>query len=337
MSRKKLHRWYKEHLSGYSSASIGIHDIVVREKGVDKSIKVPIHKPENIGPHMAIDEKNIGDVCFTILSNRDTGKIASMVGSLKVEHLSKVYDRFDNRMKVRSLTRDMAQNYEWLGRQQFMNAYHVADKFHVIKNVLECLQNIRVEHRQAELAKRRAAHDNHKTAESARKWEAKLSSNEQYKAKPFKYHEYIHSNGDTILQLLARSRGLLFKMPHQWSENQKVRAEVLFEYYPDIKHAYLSIIKFRNWYKKSILPCRRRKEKKLDGNISEMEDLDIFQLSNAASMLKQHKGVILNYFVAHQTNALAENINGIIQRFVRVNFGTKDLDFFLFRLEMYLA
>ncbi len=27
----------------------------------------------------------------------------------------------------------MASNYDWLGRLAFMNAYHVIDKFHVLK------------------------------------------------------------------------------------------------------------------------------------------------------------------------------------------------------------
>ena len=337
MNPKKLHRWYKGHLSGYAANEMGEHDIVVREQGEDIPIKVPIHASENIGPHMAIDEKNIGGHCFTILTNRTTGKIASMVDSLKVEHLVKVYQRFDNRMEVRSLTRDLAQNYDWLGRQMFINAYHVADKFHVIKNVLECLQNIRVEHRQFELARRRQAHESHREEEATRKWKSKLNQNRPYKPRPFKYEEYIHVNGDTTLQLLARSRGLLFKLPHQWTNHQKVRAQILFEAYPDIHHAYKLIIEYRKWYEKSSLNNRSLKEKNLNVIVSKMEDLDIYQLSNVASLIKRHMGVILNYFVAHQTNALAETINGIIQRFVRVNFGTKDLDFFLYRLKAYLA
>ena len=137
MNSKKLHRWYKDHLSGYATCDIGEHDMIVREQGEDILIKVPIHIPENMGAHMAIDEKNIGGHCYTILTNRATGKIASMVDSLKVEHLAKVYQMFDNRMEVRSLTRDLDQNYDWLGRQMFINAYHVADKLHVIKKVLE--------------------------------------------------------------------------------------------------------------------------------------------------------------------------------------------------------
>lgn len=45
-------------------------------------------------------------------------------------------------------------------------------------------------------------------------------------------------NGDTLKQLLARSRYLLYKKQHNWSESQAHRAEILFRLYPDIAEAY---------------------------------------------------------------------------------------------------
>ena len=53
-----------------------------------------------------------------------------------------------------------------------------------------------------------------------------------------KYTSKILSNGDTRKQLLARSRYLLFKSADKWTERQKIRAKILFDSYPDIKHAY---------------------------------------------------------------------------------------------------
>jgi transposase len=46
----------------------------------------------------------------------------------------------------------------------------------------------------------------------------------------------VLSNGDTIKQLLARSRYILFKNERKWTQNQ--RAVILFELYLDIKLAY---------------------------------------------------------------------------------------------------
>lgn len=52
------------------------------------------------------------------------------------------------------------------------------------------------------------------------------------------YIPEILSNGDSIKQLLARSRYLLYKRKHEWTSNQKERAMILFKLYPDIEHAY---------------------------------------------------------------------------------------------------
>ncbi|WP_333558733.1 transposase, partial [Bacteroides xylanisolvens] len=53
--------------------------------------------------------------------------------------------------------------------------------------------------------------------------------NEVYKAEELE-------NGDTLRQLLARSRYLLFKSPDKWTKSQKIRAELLFKQFEDIKH-----------------------------------------------------------------------------------------------------
>ncbi len=42
-------------------------------------------------------------------------------------------------------------------------------------------------------------------------------------------------NGDTLKQLLARSRYLLFKSAEKWTETQKARSKILFDRYQDIK------------------------------------------------------------------------------------------------------
>lgn len=54
-------------------------------------------------------------------------------------------------MKVLSVTRDMAPNYDWLARTTFPNAYQVADKFRVLREILEQLQSVRIRHWQAVL------------------------------------------------------------------------------------------------------------------------------------------------------------------------------------------
>ncbi len=51
--------------------------------------------------------------------------------------------------------------------------------------------------------------------------------------KPFRY-----SNGDTRKQLLARAKFILTKHKSKWTESQRIRAEIIFENYPELKKAY---------------------------------------------------------------------------------------------------
>ena len=191
---KRLDRWYKDYLSGFREAErdgrIGRDDIEVRRAGGRKKIRVPILKESNVGPRMAIDEKTIDGVCYTIISNRETSKIALMADTLRISELRQVLTRFSvkTKMKVRSVTRDMAPNYDWLARTAFPNAYQVADKFHVLREILEQLQSVRIRHRQAILALERKKN---KTVKE------KLTLQEKF------------SNEETLKQLLHR-RGVFF-------------------------------------------------------------------------------------------------------------------------------
>ena len=58
------------------------------------------------------------------------------------------------------------------------------------------------------------------------------------KNKSLKYTPQLLFNGDTLKQLLARSRYLLYKSSEKWTQNQTERTKILFERYPDIAKAY---------------------------------------------------------------------------------------------------
>ena len=87
------------------------------------------------------------------------------------------------------------------------------------KLALDALQEIRIKHRWKALDKENDA------IENARK-------------NTLKYSSELFSNGDTLKQLLARSRYLLYKSSSKWTKNQLDRAKILFELYPDIEKAY---------------------------------------------------------------------------------------------------
>ena len=120
---------------------------------------------------------------------------------------------------VREVTLDMAGSMNLIVKLAFPKAVKVIDRFHVQRLASEALQEIRVKHR----------------------WEAIDAENEAVeiaKQKGETYKAKLLPNGDTLKQLLARSRYLLYKTPSDWTDRQKQRAILLFERYPDIKQAY---------------------------------------------------------------------------------------------------
>jgi transposase len=316
------------------------HDIPLPPQEVAKEISrvdVPILKPENIGEHMAVDEKYINGEFYTFLTNGNTGKIALMAATTKTSLLNQVMSKFEDKLfNVKILTRDLASNYDWFGRENFMNAAQVADKFHVIKHAFEALQDIRIYYRQKLLTQRREAYDIYKVKK---------------KTSPdlvFEYPEVKLPNHETHRQLLARSQYLLYKKRHDWTPGQAQRAALLFKYYPDIEKAYDLICWFRAWYSADNIinnqldrPTKIQALKwigeKLDDWIRQVAQADISEILNFKSLIERNRGPILNYFYTGATNAIAEANNGIIQHFLQTNRGTRNLNFFYFRLTQFLS
>ncbi len=195
---------------------------------------------------MAVDEKYINGEFYTLLTNGTTGKIALMAATTKTSLLNRVMPMFGDKLfNVKILTRDLASNYEWFGRENFMNAAQVADKFHVVKHAFEALQDIRIYYRQKLLTQRREAYETYKINKKANP------------ALKFEFKEAKLSNNETHRQLLARSQYLLYKKRNDFTPSQAQRAALLFNYYPDIEKAYELICQFRAWYSKDNIICHQ--------------------------------------------------------------------------------
>jgi transposase len=314
------------------------YDIPVKEKGIEKEIRVPILKTCNIGPNMAIDEKQIGEDMHTILSNRDTGKIAILAKTLKAKELGLLTGHFKGKgFEVKTITRDLSNSYDWFCRAAFPNAGHIADKFHIIKSLLDACQDVRIRYRQEILRDKRIKFEKHKQQEKEREILYRKKQ-KPYKKKKFTYPEKKTDNGETFLELLARSRFLLFKFENQWTEPQKERALALFKEYPEIKEAYLLSCSFRNWYKKEHIG-RNTNEINIDLEnwYNQIEQANIDEMLNFKSLVERNESIIKRYFEKGYTNAIAENINSKIKRFIMINQGTRDREFFYFRLSKYFS
>lgn len=297
---QRLERAYKEQLSGYDA-------LTAPEE---------LFHPENLGTRLALDETSLhrGEL-FTVLTNKDTGKlVALMEGTKASEIVAKLCAKLpiEARMIVEEITLDMDGGFDWVVRQCFLNAEFIVDRFHVQKLVMECVQTLRITERQKILTQRREAK---KAKQSLR--------------------EIPYENGDTPRELLARSRYLLFKSSHAWTEKQERRAVILFREYPDLQTVYELSQSLKSLYDRSMtrdvaaVLLRQWCEACDASGIPEMQD--------ASASILRHEGRILNFWNNRATNAFAESFNAKLKGFRAMLRGVRDLKFFLFRCEVYFA
>ena len=268
--------------------------------------------------------KNIKGEGYTIIANKKTGKIVLMIMTRKAKVICEVLSKmpFKLRLQVKTISKDLAGNYDWVCRTMFCHALRVADKFHVLKLGFEALQSIRNRFRQQLLTEEREAYETEKI----------LAKKE--KRKPKKRIKKKYANGETKKEILARGRWLLFKRSDEWTDSQEARAKILFELFPEIQTAYEYFLIFRKIYDKKEV---QDAEKQMTQWINLEPLIDIPEMKNFVSTVERHWGEIMNYFVTGKTNAFAESLNAKIQRFVISCFGFNDRHLFHFRINKYFS
>lgn len=272
--------------------------------------------PENLGERITIDETGLirGEL-YTILTNKDSGKLVALMKGTKAAEISDklmAHLPMEQRMRVKEVTLDMDDGFDWVTRECFPNAEKIVDRFHVQSLVTECVQTLRINERQKILTQRREA----RKAKTA-------------------FREEPYENGDTPRQLLARSRYLLFKPSLSWTENQKGRAIILFREYPDMLRAYELSQQLKNLYDKQM--TREVAAVLLRQWCEACETSGIPEMQDAAASVLRHEGRILNFWNNRATNAYAESFNAKIKRFRGMLRGIKDIKFFLFRCQVYFS
>lgn len=232
-------------------------------------------------------------------------------------------------------TKDLAHNYEGVRKENFWNAVGVADKFHVIKLGLQAINDLRVKYRQEELTKKRERRELHKCSE-AKNYDAAKKNGEDLKNDKIKKCSPAKKmrNGETVLQILASSNRALSQLSYKWGKEMKKRIKILWEIFPDLKKIYTFISAFRGIYDVKTFGEKpfNIAEKALNKWLKKVGASNISELQNFASTVNYHKKNILSYFQTGYTNAYAESLNAKLQRFLRNNFGIKNLDFFLWRI-----
>ena len=272
---------------------------------------------------MSIDETSLhnGEL-YTIITNKAArgkkGALAALIKGTRNEVVTKALSKVpvEIRMKVQTITADLANSMDWICRSNFMNATIIADRFHFQKVVSEAVQEVRIQER----------------------WKAIDEENElilESRKNKIKYIPFRYSNGDTKKQLLARGRHLLFKPKSKWTESQAERSKILFENFPKIQESYNLSMNFRGIFETS----KKQEEgrKRLEIWFSLVNESEIKSLISASNTISNNLGKILNYFPDKQSNASAESFNAKLKGFRSLVRGVRDIKFFLFRIEKLYA
>jgi transposase len=221
VNSKKLQRHYKHKISGFKDWNQLSHaeDYLIY--------------PENITDKLSIDEVSLskGEL-YTFVTNKNTGiknkrSIVAVINGTEAQLIQEVLENIslEKRNQVKEVSMDMARNMGLAVQKSFPESTMVIDRFHVVRLVMDAMQHIRISLR----------------------WQAIEDENaaiKQCKENQEKYYPQLLANGDTVKELLARSKYLLYKLEEDWTLSQAKRATILFEKYPTLKSAYKLTLKF---------------------------------------------------------------------------------------------
>ena len=304
---KQLQQQYKEHISDYN-------DWEQKDHAAEWMVF-----PENMGNRLSIDETALSNgELYTIITNKAAkgrkSTIVAMIKGTQTEQIVAVLDKIPEGLcrKVEEVTLDMAANMISAVKRCFPYAHLVTDRFHVQKLAHDAVQEIRIKYR----------------------WEALEQENKliaEAKEQKSAYSPEVLSNGDTLKQLLARSRYLLFKHHSKWTDSQKKRAELLFPRYPELKKAYDLAVRLGDIFR--VCKSKEHAFKKLALWYNEVEDTAIESFKTVSRSIQTHYISILNFFLNRSTNAAAESFNAKVKAFRATSRGVRDVTFFLFRLK----
>jgi transposase len=140
------------------------------------------------------------------------------------------------------------------------------------------------------------------------------------------------SNGETVPQVMARSKHTVLKHFSKWNGQQQVRAQILFDTCPKLKQACGLSMKLTEIFNRRITADSA-------GLLfakwyNEVEKFGETQFNRMLETFENHNRTIINCFNDRLTNASAESFNAKIKAFRGQFRGVRDIKFFMYRLAM---
>ena len=276
-----------------------------------------------MGKSLSIDETCLssGEV-YTFLTNKEggggPGTMVAVIHGTKAETVIAVLEMICSlkRKEVEEITLDLSSSMMLIARTVFPKARITNDRFHVQKLYYDALEDLRITLR----------------------WMARDLENQEIKRcreQGIPYIPFRYANGDTRKQLLARAKFILTRHESKWTASQRWRADIIFEFYPELKNAYQLAMELTSIYNtKSHKDAARLNLAKWFDRVSKLAG-NAFQ--TVIDTFINHYDTILNFFVNRQTNASAESFNAKVKAFRSQFRGVSDIPFFLFRLSRLCA
>lgn len=259
---------------------------------------------------------------YTFLTNKDghggPGSLVAVVHGTKAELVIAVIEKIprQKRLQVKEVTLDLSSSMMLIARTVFPKTRITNDRFHVQKLYYDAIDDLRISLR----------------------WMARDMENEEMRRcrkEGVKYVPFRYANGDTRKQLLARAKYILTKHESKWTKAQQWRADIIFEFYPELKRAYELAMELTDIFNMKCMKDVART--KLARWFNEVEKLAGNAFQTVIDTFINHYDTILNFFVNRQTNAGAESFNAKVKAFRSQFRGVTDIPFFLFRLSKLCA
>lgn len=312
---RTLFTWYKDIISDYHIdqqegrfASQKVYEANKETGEIIKEQIVHISHSHHMGESMCIDEKMINGKYCTILSNQQSGHIALLIDSIKPELVQQAIVQLGEAPlnKVKHINSDMSPVIKKICTQSMPDAHIVIDKFHVLKHAYDALQSVRL------------------NIKKTLKFSATINTD--------------NPNNWTDVQLLEKTKYLLYKPLTTLDAEQKKLLDIVLEKHPILQKAYHLMQDFAKWYHKSNIGKSILKIKnELSIWQQKVKDSGIKAFKHIVKMIDNHAEEILRYFEKGLTNAKAENLNAKIQRFIINNYGMRNKNFFFYRLQVYFS
>lgn len=285
---------------------------------------------ENLGDNLSLDETCLsnGDV-YTILTNKAAhgrkGAIVAIVKGVSSDIVSAIFKSLPHkgRIQVKTITTDLSSAMMLTARRCFPAAKLINDRFHVQQLISEAVDQIRIDLRWQVLDE-----ENKKIKEHRLKRNDAKTKSERDKIGP--WIPVRMSNGETMAQIIAKSKHIILKNKSKWNQQQSDRARILFNQFPLLKKAYDLSIKLTEIFNRKIKPEEARLS--LARWYNEVEEFGDNNLNRILDTFENHNITIINYFEERLTNASAESFNAKIKALRSQFRGVSDIKFFMYRL-----